>query len=377
MALLCVNVALTVVPLMAVWTAHWRLTTLLNAVGIVPGHLRPYTLLTYMFFHESLGHLLLNMCYLWVFGAGVEAALGARKFLGIYLLSGVVGGALQWIVTVQLAPDAEAVPIVGASAACAGMIGLYAVRYYRARLAFVGLWFQPHVVTVISAFLAYEIVGGLWSVWQGSAEAGVAHWAHIGGFVFGLTCAQILKLDAAGQIAYLAQDATRAMAASVPGAAIRRWETLLNREPDNTDARRELARAWLLLGDEEQATVQYSRAIQTLLGAARRGEATDFYTEMRQHRLSDSTLTVSQLYVLGNVLEEREQGALAAEALRRVADLSPQSPEGETAMLKVISLYVHQLDRRAEARELLALFRLRHPQTSWRGLADDLERAAG
>src|SRR5579862_1247327 len=227
--LLCGSIGFTLILLLGAADGRWSVEPVLNAVGIVPAHFRPISLFTYMFVHESIGHLVLNMFYLWVFGAGVEAALGGRKFLLLYLFSGAFGGALQWLVTITLLPGADNVPIVGASAACAGLIGLYAVRYYRARLSFIGLWFQPHVVTVISVFLAYEIGSGLWDLASHATEAGVAHWSHIGGFVFGLSCAQALHLDEVGQREYLTQDASRAMDRSVPGAAIRRWETLLNR----------------------------------------------------------------------------------------------------------------------------------------------------
>src|SRR5690348_7157620 len=93
-----------------------RETEILQTFGLEPGHFRPLTLFTYPFVHESGGHLLINLFYLWVFGAGVEDAIGSGWFLMLYLAGGAVGGALQCAVTLTLLPASYATtPIVGAS----------------------------------------------------------------------------------------------------------------------------------------------------------------------------------------------------------------------------------------------------------------------
>ncbi len=377
LTLLAVNVAVTVGLFVGDWNGRWHALDLLMRFGIVPGQFHPYTLLTYSFFHSGIGHLLLNVFYLWLFGAGVEAAIGAGRFVALYLLSAVVGGALQASITLNLLDPGDAmVPIVGASAACAGLIGIYAVRYYRARISFVLLPFRPHVVTVVGAFLTYEIGCGLWGLTQGGAETSVAHWAHIGGFIFGLSCAQWLKLSDLGQSAYLTEDARQAMDRSVPGAAIDRWERLLAREPQNTQARAELARAWMLLGDRDQARDQYVLAVIAYLGRSERVAAAKLYAELAEQGLEVTTLAPGQLYALGNALEDLELFGPASEALHRVAVRYSETPEAETALLKLISIQIHHLNRRAEARALLLMHSERYPHSQWRGLAEDLRRAA-
>ena len=104
-----------------------------------------------------------------------------------------------------------------------------------------------------------EIGGGLWNLLSGNNGDGVAHWAHIGGFVFGLGCAYLLRLVDHGARAYLSLDALHAMSQSVPGAAIKKWEILLARDPDDLEARTELARAWLMLGDRNKRSSSTSR----------------------------------------------------------------------------------------------------------------------
>jgi membrane associated rhomboid family serine protease len=384
-ALLLVNVALTLVILAGQRASGGRHGfDLVRTFGIVPAHFSLLSLFTYTFLHENIGHLLINLFYLWVFGAGVEEAVGRGRFLVLYVLGGAVGGALQILVTLKLLPPSNMeIPIVGASAACATLIGLYAVRYYRSRLSFVGLPFRPHVVAVITLFLVFEIGAGFWDLFAGAASGGVAHWAHVGGFIFGMACAYSLGLDDAGQRAYLTLDAAQAMDQNVPGAAIKRWETLLQEEPNNAQARAELAQAWLLLGDTEQARQHYCEAIRTYLAQNRRSDAARLYAQAmemedgagRKNRVS-ADLSTAQLFVLGGALEEREQYPLAADTLYSVVQRSPEAPEAETALLKVIYLYVHRLRRQEEARRLLALFLERYPQSQWRARAEELGRIA-
>ena len=363
-------------------------------LGIVPAHFHPLTLLTYNFLHADWVHLLANLFYLWVFGAGVEEAVGRGKFTLLYLASGVIGGILQWLVTILLLPIvSQEVPIVGASAACAGLMGIYAVRYYRAKLDFVGLPFRPPVVAVVGVFLSLEILLGLYFILSNAPADGAAHWAHIGGFVFGLAFAQFSKMGDDGEMAYLTQDANVAMERSVPGAAIKKWEMLLAKDPAKPQVRAELARAWLHLGDLENASQRYLEALQLYLSQNMRQEAAALYVEIRSgdqnvlgntrnsaFKASVSSILVklkpAQLFQLANAVEEQNDHANAAELFRAVTVSAPQSPEAETAQLKAVTLYIRHLGRRSEADIMLRLFLDRYPHSPFRALAEDLKKEA-
>ena len=145
------------------------------------------TLFTSMFMHGSLLHLAGNMLFLWIFGNNIEDSMGRGRFIVFFLLGGVAALAGQILID----PGA-AVPTVGASGAIAAVLGGYALLYPRAR-----------VVTVIFLIIFFTfvelpalVVLGLWFVLQllyGAselsgpvAEGGVAYFAHIGGFLFGL-----------------------------------------------------------------------------------------------------------------------------------------------------------------------------------------------
>jgi membrane associated rhomboid family serine protease len=137
------------------------------------------TPLTAMFVHGGLAHLLGNLLYLWIFGIRVEDLLGHRRFAVFYLACGLAAAAIQ----MASAPDSYA-PTVGASGAISGVLGAYAVAYPRGRLRM--LW--PPVRVPAAAFLllwiALQVASGL-DAW-GEPGAGIAWWAHVGGFAAGM-----------------------------------------------------------------------------------------------------------------------------------------------------------------------------------------------
>ncbi|MGZ4150150.1 MAG: rhomboid family intramembrane serine protease [Actinomycetota bacterium] len=144
------------------------------------------TIFTAMFMHGGFLHIIGNMLFLWIFGNNVEDAMGPLKFIGFYLLAGIAALALQ----VVFNPDATA-PTIGASGAIAGVLGGYILLYPRARV--LTLIFLIFFVTFIE--VPAVLVLGLWFLQQiyfGVADlsdptgGGVAYFAHIGGFAFGL-----------------------------------------------------------------------------------------------------------------------------------------------------------------------------------------------
>jgi membrane associated rhomboid family serine protease len=147
---------------------------------------------TSMFMHGSWEHIIGNMLFLWIFGNNVEDALGRVRFFIWYLVAGLAATAAQTVVTIAAGNVSDAsVPNIGASGAIAAVLGAYFVLLPRARvltLIFFGLVFIREIPAVW--FL------GIWiglQIWQGGlgllapqSGGGVAFFAHIGGFAFGL-----------------------------------------------------------------------------------------------------------------------------------------------------------------------------------------------
>jgi membrane associated rhomboid family serine protease len=169
-----------------------------GVVGQAPDQPPTYlTVFTSMFMHGGLLHILGNMLFLWIFGNNVEDAMGRVKFILFYLAGGIAALLAQ-----TLAGPNAAIPTIGASGAVAAVLGGYILLYPRARV--VTLIFIIIFVTVIE--LPAMIVLGLWFLLQlfyGAAEftqpvageGGVAYFAHIGGFIFGLVLIRLLAKD--------------------------------------------------------------------------------------------------------------------------------------------------------------------------------------
>lgn len=175
---------------------------LVRGYGLVPAELHGHRalperwlpLLTSLFLHGSVPHLVGNMLYLHIFGDNVEDRLGHLRFLGFYLLCGVVAGLAQ-----AAATPASRIPVVGASGAVAGVIGAYFVTFPRARvvtavpLLFVWTVVRVPAVVFLLAWFVLQFAYGLGSSGAGSSGAagGVAWWAHVAGFVAGATLGQV------------------------------------------------------------------------------------------------------------------------------------------------------------------------------------------
>jgi membrane associated rhomboid family serine protease len=153
------------------------------------------TLFSSMFLHGSLLHLGGNMLFLWIFGNNIEDSMGRARFVVFYLLGGLVALLAQ----VLIDPE-SAVPTVGASGAIAAVLGGYALLYPRARV--VTLVFIIIIFTIVE--LPALLVLGLWFLLQllpafseplGDGGGGVAYFAHIGGFLFGLALIRLFAND--------------------------------------------------------------------------------------------------------------------------------------------------------------------------------------
>jgi membrane associated rhomboid family serine protease len=146
------------------------------------------TLFTSMFMHGSLFHLAGNMLFLWIFGNNIEDSMGKVRFAVFYLLGGLAAIAGQTAID----PSA-AVPTVGASGAIAAVLGGYALIYPRARVVtviFIIIFFtfvELPALVVLGLWILLQIFYGLYDIAQPvGGGGGVAYFAHIGGFLFGL-----------------------------------------------------------------------------------------------------------------------------------------------------------------------------------------------
>jgi membrane associated rhomboid family serine protease len=178
-----------------------RTESLINTFGYIPArfmnpgaygftHLEvAVTLVSSIFLHGGLVHLFGNMIYLWIFGPAVEDALGHWRYLLFYVVCGAVGSLTHTMLFPQ-----SIVPSVGASGSIAGLLGAFLVLRPKARIVtlfpLVVYWAMAEIRAVIflPVWFAMQFFNGalaLASAQRTTEVAGIAWWAHVGGFVFG------------------------------------------------------------------------------------------------------------------------------------------------------------------------------------------------
>ena len=154
------------------------------------------TLFTSMFMHGGILHIAGNMLFLWVFGNNIEDRLGRLKFALFYLLAGLIA-----VYTQALIDPSSTAPTIGASGAIAGVLGAYALLFPHARVLtlifiifFVTLVEIPALI-LLAIWFILQFVPALGQVAvETGGGGGVAYFAHVGGFLFGLAVAGILLL---------------------------------------------------------------------------------------------------------------------------------------------------------------------------------------
>jgi membrane associated rhomboid family serine protease len=142
-----------------------------------------HTLFSSMFMHGGWGHIIGNILFLWVFGDNIEATVGSWKFVLFYFIGGLAAHAAH----IFFYPE-SVIPTVGASGAIAAVMGAYLVMFPTSRVRLLIIFFSIRIPAILflGLWIFQQFSSGLASFSELAEEAGVAWWAHIGGFLFGI-----------------------------------------------------------------------------------------------------------------------------------------------------------------------------------------------
>jgi membrane associated rhomboid family serine protease/outer membrane protein assembly factor BamD (BamD/ComL family) len=366
-----------------------------------------------MFLHGSIMHILGNMIYLWVFGRATEEILGSKVFLSAYLLCGLAAVLMFHATTMAFTPQSAAIPYLGASGAIAGVQGFFALRFYRTPVNI--FYIQPIslVVVFILAVIA-AVVGGLllstigavvafFAVWAafliyarklafgtfklaaawvigiwllvfnilpaikefvGNEQGGVALWAHIGGFLFGILYAGLIGSKEEGGREYLLEDAQKAYDNSDMTRAEEYANNLLQREPNNAGAYEVLAKSHDRLGNEDVALDNYELAIDHYLQKGERDAAVSAYlAALNKHERF--ILSPDKQLAVGNQMAKNSDWQNAADTLVKIPYTFPDAPESEMALLRSSQVYLEHLAQPQMTTQLLEYFVQRYPDSQW------------
>ena len=185
------------------WDSNALLLTCFALVPVRISHLqwtRPdaaaaalLTLVSSLFLHAGVLHIAGNMLYLFVFGPAVEGRLGHARFIGFYLAAGI----MACLTMVAMAPQSS-VPVIGASGAIAGVLGGYFVLHPGGRIntvlpaSFMLRRVEIPAILYLLIWFGLQLYLGISSGPNGPLLGGVAWWAHVGGFLFGVAAAPLI-----------------------------------------------------------------------------------------------------------------------------------------------------------------------------------------
>jgi len=156
------------------------------------------TIITSMFMHGGIAHILGNMLFLWIFGDNVEDRMGHARYLIFYLVCGVLASLSHVYATVAFSNDPASllIPSLGASGAISGVLGAYLLMFPTRRVTVILFRFLTVVpaYVAIGIWFAFQLISGLGMLGGGAQTGGVAYAAHIGGFAAGLVLVKIFTL---------------------------------------------------------------------------------------------------------------------------------------------------------------------------------------
>ncbi len=370
-------------------------TDLASRFGLTPAKFDFWALLTSIFLHFQPAHLMTNMLFLWLFGRKLERDVGPIQFLLFYIGSGFAASLLHMAIVFAFLPTNLAnVPVVGASGAISGVLGMYAIRYRNDSISvpypsvsggghasqqhqIVIAHFQLPSVILFLVWLSLQAVLGLAGILvpyvvgrpSGPFDLhGVGYWSHIGGFVFGMAAAWATSTHGSGEAKAGNDKQVDDLRKRTLAEIAERYNTLATAYPDDPFAHAELGRVRALLGDQAGSTAGYLKAIELYRDAGRRDEALCSVHEALRY-WPETTLVPDVLFRLACHFESLGEYQQAANRFAWLAKVAEGSPEAEMSLLKLGQVQLDKLNHPARAAEALERLLSEHPKSRWADLA--------
>lgn len=339
-------------------------------LGFIPAQPSLLSALMSLFIHASWLHWLKNALFLGLFGWYVESALGWQRWLILYVASGLGAIAVHWAMSLTLQPALYREGLVGASGAISGLVGYFALRFYRRRVRV--LWSSPGrwglAIPLWVGVVFWVLLQGVGAILEAGqpTPSEVGYWAHLGGFASGLLLALLWGAGAAGEREYALQQAECALQQGAAGDALR-WLSQLPPEPYTLYLQ---GAAWAMLGDANEARDALAQATRYALARsdyARATQAADLLSELKQLHLLEQS-------ILRTLLQQAEKQRDAPRALRWLEQIScqPDTPNRpEWLLLRARTL--KKLGRTDTACQILQQLIVEYPDSLQAAMAQ-LER---
>lgn len=344
----------------------------------VPGDQYPWQLITSMFFHGGLLHILGNSLFLLVFGPPIEDKLGWKDYLFLYFLTGISANLLHGMMSGLFLRDELFIPSLGASGAISGVMGIYLYRCYYSKVNLMLHLFLPFRIKIpayiiLPLWFAQDFMGGIDSI-RGIGQ-NVAFWAHVGGFAAGFGACRYLHYEIQARkekLKFVAETTLKAYTGY--GEGIKAAETLLQTDPDNPELHLGLAEAKSRWRASPEGKDHYEKAIKLLLEKDPQ-KAMEVFIEYWGKYLN--VLEAKYQVRLSLLLNRNGDMDLSALTLQTLINSDqPLNLHMEEAYLNLGKIYREQLKRDDLARYVYERYLLKFPESKHRQFVEKMLKLA-
>ena len=318
-------------------------------------------------------HLAGNMFFLYVFGSALEDRMGPWLYLLLYLAGGICADIGHLAVAYTFSPEDLDVPVIGASGAVMAVVGMFSVRFYRNKVKiwyFVWLCMFIRIGTfalgalwAVGYYVSQDLTLGLLGLTQAGEGGGVAHWAHIGGFVFGGGVALALGLHRAADTEYVLSD-TELTTVYEGTQEFARLEAVVQREPGNMEASIRLAQAYVGANRPTDAQQIWVALHRRLLRTGSPPQVAAYLTRVPERHIYPQ-LSPDEQYQTALALEKAGEYARALQWLQAVIQREDAGDSAEVAMLRQAIIQRDRLADPAAAAQFFGAFLERFPDSQW------------
>ena len=330
--------------------------SVLSKYGYIPAHASLMTAITSTFLHAGWLHLIGNMWFLWLAGAILEDTWGRAIYPAFYLLAGILAAMVHGMVNAG-----SLTPAIGASGAIAGLMGGFLVRFPTTKIEMGWLLFFRFYRFKLAAYWLLP----LWLITEilyGSAgnTTGIAHWAHVGGFVFGALIAIVVQKSGLEQIAEkgiqekiawvshpLLAEASEQMEHGKLDEATANLQKLLQEKPDSIDAYRMLQNIYWRKNDLPAHREALSKILALEIKANDKDGA--MQTAQAFRNAGGEKLPASLWLEYCRQLETQPDVSPAAEEYADLSKAYPNEKQGLLAQMAAGRLYLKRLNRPSDA----------------------------
>lgn len=312
-----------------------------------------------LFLHAGLLHLAGNMVFLSVFGPPIESRLGTVRYLAAYLACGWLANLVQAAAILQFTPELAATPIIGASGAVSGLMGLFAVRLYFTRLRFVSVavlflhgTVRPARVALpaVVGIAAWFLLSAVYLITGAASETAVA--AHLSGALFGALFALMMGLVPEGRLERRLAMGSRYSERGEWYAALGEYESYLSARPRDPEALAHAARLLRVVHQDRKSGNRFIEAIQAWLRRGSIEPACDAYEEMRRLLGTASVLPPVEQLRVARGFEELGRPSEASRAYEAYGRSYPERHAAALALLRSADIERRALNNPGRARFL-------------------------